>query len=116
MPQDTFIVYRQGDFLPLNPEAVIKLRKPGKSSGHGGFGESRAEYRPERSSLNENAQECANYIAELTLELRNLAKRNELKFLAQLLEMTFQGAFVLAHKVEPTASDLQRLTQTRETR
>jgi hypothetical protein len=92
------------------------LRKPGKSSGHGGFSESGAEYRPEPSSLSENAQECANYIAELTLELRNLAKRNELKFLAQLLEMTFQESFVLAHKVEPTASDIQRLTQTRETR
>ena len=92
------------------------MRKTTKSSGHGGFGESRAEYRPGPSSLNENAQECANYIAELTLELRNLAKRNELKFLAQLLEMTFQEGFVLAHKVEPTASDLERLAQTRETR
>ena len=46
----------------------------------------------------------------LSLELRNLASvEMSLKFLAQLLEMAFQEAFILAHKAEPTASDLERL-------
>ena len=94
---------------------MATLRKAGRT-GHGGFAEGRAKYNPEGVSPSDNAQECANYIAELALELRNLAKRNELKFLAQLLEMTFQEAFILAHKVEPTASDLKRLSQPRETR
>jgi hypothetical protein len=102
--------------LTLCEGTVMTLRKVSKPTPQGGFAEGRAEYRPERLALGSNPQECANYIAELALELRNLAKRNELKFLAQLLEMAFQEAFLLAHKAEPTANDLQRLAHPRETR
>jgi len=40
--------------------------------------------------------EVAGYIADMVLELRNMAKRNEFEFLAYLLEMSFQEAFDLS--------------------
>ena len=93
---------------------VTTARKGGKRSSAGGFSEQGEGYRPQ-SLLSADATECAQYIADLMLELRNLARRNELKFLAQLLEMAFQEAFLLAHRVEPTEADLRRLSQARDT-
>jgi len=43
-------------------------------------------------------EEVAGYIADMVLELRNMAKDNELEFLAYLLEMSFQEAFDLSQK------------------
>ena len=42
--------------------------------------------------------ETATYIADVTLQLRNLAKKADLKFLVYLLEMSFQEAFSRAQK------------------
>ena len=43
-------------------------------------------------------EEVASYIADMVLELRNMAKDHDLEFLAYLLEMSFQEAFDLAQK------------------
>lgn len=43
-------------------------------------------------------EEVAGYIADMVLELRNMAKDNDLEFLAYLLEMSFQEAFDLSQK------------------
>jgi len=43
-------------------------------------------------------QEVAGYIADMVLELRNLAADNRMDFLAYLLEMSFQEAFDLSQK------------------
>ena len=45
-----------------------------------------------------SAAEVAGYIADMVLELRNMAKDKELEFLAYLLEMSFQEAFDLSQK------------------
>ena len=47
------------------------------------------EWQPPRPS---DPAEAAQYIADMTLELRNLAKSAELPFLAYLLEMAFTEA------------------------
>jgi hypothetical protein len=41
-------------------------------------------------------EEVAGYIADMVLQLRNMAKQKDLDFLAYLLEMSFQEAFDLA--------------------
>ena len=43
-------------------------------------------------------EEIAGYIADMVLELRNMAKDHDLEFLAYLLEMSFQEAFDLSQK------------------
>jgi len=46
-------------------------------------------------------EETAAYIADVTLQMRNLANRSGMKFLSYLLEMSFQEAFDIsqgAHK------------------
>jgi len=94
--------------------SVKRTRRGGKNDGPGGFSEQAESYKPQ-SLLGSDARECALYITDLTLELRNLARRNQLKFLAQLLEMAFQEAFLLAHRSEPTEADIKRLTQAKDT-
>lgn len=47
----------------------------------------------ESSALFLDRQETAAYIADVVLQLRNMAKRADLKFLAYFLEMAFQEAF-----------------------
>ncbi len=42
---------------------------------------------------NSNPVQIATYIADVSLEMRNLARKANLSFLAYLLEMTFQEAF-----------------------
>jgi len=44
-------------------------------------------------SGNSNPVQIATYIADVSLEMRNLARKANLSFLAYLLEMTFQEAF-----------------------
>ena len=43
-------------------------------------------------------EEVAGYIADMVLELRNMAKDHDLEFLAYLLEMSFQEAFDSSQK------------------
>ena len=43
-------------------------------------------------------EEVAGYIADMVLQLRNMAKEKELDFLAYLLEMSFQEAFDLSSR------------------
>ena len=43
-------------------------------------------------------EEVAGYIADMVLQLRNMAKEKELDFLAYLLEMSFQEAFDLSNR------------------
>jgi hypothetical protein len=92
----------------------MAAKKAGKSGSPRGFSEQGEAFQP-RSLASAEATECAHYIADLSLELRNLARRNGLKFLAQLLEMAFQEAFLLAHRTQPTEADLRPGTQVRET-
>ena len=92
----------------------MAAKKAGKSGSPGGFSEQGEPFHP-RSLATAEATECAHYIADLSLELRNLARRNGLKFLAQLLEMAFQEAFLIAHRTPPTEADLQRASHARET-
>ena len=92
----------------------MAARKAGKSGSASGFSEQGETFQA-RSLADTEARECAHYIADLSLELRNLARRNSLKFLAQLLEMAFQEAFLIAHRTPPTADDLRRASQARET-
>ena len=43
-------------------------------------------------------EEVAGYIADMVLQLRNMAKEKELDFLAYLLAMSFQEAFDLSNR------------------
>ncbi len=92
----------------------MAAKKAGKSGSVRGFSEQGEAFQP-RKLADAEARESAHYIADLTLELRNLARRNSLKFLAQLLEMAFQEAFLIAHRTQPTEADLRRGSQARET-
>ena len=78
-----------------------------------GFGESGARY--ETGAIGNGPEDCAAYIAELTLELRNLAKSHGFKFLTLLLEMAFQEAFALGHavKADRTAAGAPHARETR---
>src|SRR4051794_41782659 len=65
--------------------------------GPGGFRDVGPPYRA--GAMEDTAHDCAAYIAELTLQLRNLAHRQRFKFLTLLLEMAFQEAFALSPTV-----------------
>ena len=43
-------------------------------------------------------EDVAKYIADMVLEMRNMAKDHQLEFLAYLLEMAFQEAFDLSQQ------------------
>jgi hypothetical protein len=92
----------------------MAAKRVGKSGSASGFSEQGEAFRP-RNLAKTEATECAHYIADLSLELRNLARGNGLKFLAQLLEMAFQEAFLIAHRTPPTEAELRRIAQARET-
>jgi len=55
-------------------------------------GAAAAENAPDPAE-NSNPVQIATYIADVSLEMRNLARKANLSFLAYLLEMTFQEAF-----------------------
>lgn len=46
------------------------------------------------------SRETAQYIADMILELRNMAKSEQLGTLQSLLELAYYEAFTAAHKVE----------------
>ena len=48
---------------------------------------------PENTKQELTRQETAAYIADVALQLRNLARQADMKFLTYLLEMVFQEAF-----------------------
>ncbi len=57
----------------------------------------------------ETQRETAQYITDMVLELRNLARSAELKTLSGLLEIAFYEAFSLANKVEIPPAEVERL-------
>ena len=54
-------------------------------------------------------QELAQYIADMLLELRNMARAAGLKTLLGLLEITFCEAFSIANKVEIPPGEIEKL-------
>ena len=48
----------------------------------------------------ESPRQVATYIADVSLELRNIARGAGFEFLSYLLEMTFQEAFDLSQQLE----------------
>ena len=57
----------------------------------------------------DSQKETAQYITDMVLELRNLARSGELKTLSGLLEIAFYEAFSLANKVEIPPAEVERL-------
>src|SRR5436190_24385715 len=55
----------------------------------------------ENRNYNDTQRESAEYTADLLLGLRKTARRNDLSFLAHLLEMAFFEAHTIAKGVEP---------------
>jgi hypothetical protein len=61
-----------------------------------------------------DTRETAQYIADMVLELRNMAKSLEMKTLQGLLEVSFYEAFSVANKVvipEGEAEHLRKLSR-----
>jgi hypothetical protein len=54
-------------------------------------------------------RELARYIADMVLELRNLAKGGEMNTLQGLLEITYYEAYAVAHKVNVPDGEEERL-------
>ena len=51
------------------------------------------------------------YICDAVLELRNLSRKAGLVFLAQLLEMTYHEAFMIANRVTPPAAEMEEVNR-----
>jgi len=65
-----------------------------------------------RSTPATTTRQTAQYVSDLVLELRNLAKAEKLTALGELLELAYYEAFMQAHKVELPVGEheyLQRL-------
>jgi hypothetical protein len=60
-----------------------------------------------------NPREAAQYIAELALELRNLAKANNLSTLQGLLEVAYYEAFGISVQQEIPQAELEHLAELR---
>ncbi len=61
--------------------------------------------------------EMAQYIADMLLELRNMAKASGLNTLLGLLEITYCEAFSIANKVEIPPGEIEKLRRlTQESR
>ena len=56
-------------------------------------------------------RETAQYISELTLELRNLAKAHEMSSLQGLLEVAYYEAFTVATQIELPEGELERIKE-----
>ena len=56
-------------------------------------------------------KETAQYISDMVLEMRNLAKAVELKKLQELLELTFYEAFSAANRVEIPPEEIEHLRE-----
>jgi hypothetical protein len=63
-----------------------------------------------RSNIKEiRERELAQYIADMLLEMRNMAKSAGLPTLLGLLEVTYCEAFSIANKVELPAGEMEKL-------
>ena len=62
--------------------------------------------RPEKDA---QQLELAQYIADMLLELRNMAKASDLKTLLGLLEISYCEAFSIANKVELPPGEIEKL-------
>jgi hypothetical protein len=61
--------------------------------------------------MKSNPRETAQYIADMVLELRNMARSVEHKTLQGLLEVSFYEAFSAANRVEIPAEELEHLRE-----
>jgi hypothetical protein len=70
--------------------------------------------RPRHSALAnpENERQTAIYVTEMALELRDLARQSNLRFIAYLLEMVFVEAHSVAYKSPPDPYSLLRRRKT----
>ena len=59
----------------------------------------------------EARRETAQYISELTLELRNLAKAHEMSSLQGLLEVAYYEAFTVATQIQLPEGELERIKE-----
>ena len=58
-----------------------------------------------------DTRETAQYIADMVLELRNMAKSVEMKTLQGLLEVSFYEAFSVANKVDIPEGEMEKLRE-----
>jgi hypothetical protein len=58
-----------------------------------------------------NKRETAQYIADLSLEMRNLAKSCDMPTLQGLLEVAYYEAFTMATEIQVPAGESERLRQ-----
>lgn len=56
-----------------------------------------------------NPRETAQYLADMVLEMRNIAKAENFGTLQGLLEIAYYEAFSVAHKVEVPEGELEHL-------
>ena len=61
--------------------------------------------------MQSNLRETAQYIADMVLELRNMAKSVDLTTLQGLLEVTFYEAFSAANKVVIPEGEIEKLRE-----
>ena len=61
--------------------------------------------------MQNNPRETAQYIADMVLELRNMAKSAELVTLQGLLEVAFYEAFTVANKVVLPEGEIEKLRE-----
>lgn len=67
-----------------------------------------------QSSLHGNPRDAAQYIADMVMELRNLAKAEKLHALREYLEVAYYEAFMQAHKTEVPPGEQEYLEQLAE--
>ncbi len=70
-----------------------------------------SEVKIQKTPAKQNAkqQEIAQYIADLLLQLRNMARKAGFPTLLGLLELSFCEAFSIANKVEIPEAELEKL-------
>ncbi len=56
-----------------------------------------------------NERDMANYISDMILELRNLAKGAHMATLQGLLEISYYEAYTIAHKINMPAGEIEHL-------
>lgn len=66
---------------------------------------------PRYASKKMERGETAQYIADMVLELRNLAKAFELKAVQDLLELCFYEAFSAANRVDVPEGEIEHLRE-----
>ena len=64
-----------------------------------------------RPSARERQRDTAEYISEMILELRNLARVNQLYTVMVPLEYAYYEAFSVANKVEVPAEEIERIKE-----